>query len=291
MEKDPIGMSGLTTAQLIAGQEQEILEDWMAAQLASVTQRADLISAADQKRESAEFLRNFVQAISTDNWEDITAPPFKPLLQLLGEISRSRAILGFTPSETASYVFSLKDSLLVFLQEQLGDQPEVLNREIVRVSQLLDRLGLYTFETYSQSREALITEQGVAIIELASPTLRVWDEIVLLPLVGVVDTERAQLMLDSLLNAIAETEALVAILDVTGVPIIDTRVAQHILTAVEGAHMLGAETIITGVSVEAAKTLTKLQVRLGDVITRGSLRAGLRYALKLVGIKLTREEE
>ena len=291
MEKDPIGMSGLTTAQLIAGQEQEILEAWMAAQLTSITRRADLISAADQKRESAEFLRNFVQAISTDNWEDITAPPFKPLLQLLGEISRSRAILGFTPSETASYVFSLKDSLLVFLQEQLGDQPEVLNREIVRVSQLLDRLGLYTFETYSQSREALITEQGVAIIELASPTLRVWDEIVLLPLVGVVDTERAQLMLDSLLNAIAETEALVAILDVTGVPIIDTRVAQHILTAVEGAHMLGAETIITGVSVEAAKTLTKLQVRLGDVITRGSLRAGLRYALKLVGIKLTREEE
>ena len=111
-----------------------------------------------------------------------------------------------------------------------------------------------------------------------------------MPMVGIVDTTRAQLMLDSLLNAIAEIEALVAILDVTGVPVIDTHVARHIVTVVEGAHMLGAEVVITGVSVEAAKTLTKLHVQLGNVITRGSLRTGLRYAFKLVGVKLSREE-
>ena len=273
------GVSRPTTAQLIADKEQQVLDAWVAAQLTAPTRRADLVDAADLRRESADVLRAFVQAIAAESWEDITAPPFKPLLQLLGALSRSRAVQGFTPSETAAYVFSLKHTLLSFLQEGLGDQPEILNRELIAVSQLLDKLGLYTFETYAYSREELIAEQSATIMELASPTLRGWDEIVLLPPVGVVDTERAQLMLDSLLNAIAETEALVAILDVTGVPVIDTRVAQHILTAVEGAHMLGATAIITGVSVEAAKTLTKLQVRLGDVITRGTLRAGLRYAL------------
>ncbi len=291
MAKKEAGISGLmTTAQLIASKEQEILEAWMAAQLASIT-RADLISEADLKRESREFLEALVQAISSENLEDINASPYEPILQMLGDLSRSRATLGFSPSETATYVFSLKDSLLPFLQEGLADRPEVLNHEMIVISKLLDKLGLYTFEAYAQSHEELIAQQTATIMELASPTLRVWDEVVLLPLVGVIDTARAQLMLDSLLNAISETEALVAILDVTGVPVIDTRVAQHILTAVEGAHMLGAETIITGVSVESAKTLTKLQVRLGEVITRGSLRAGLRYALKLVGVKLAKAAE
>jgi len=291
MEEREAGISGLATAQLITSKESELLEAWVTAQLANVALREDLMSELDLRQESIRFLRAFVKAMSTGKVDDITAPAYEPLLEMLGDISRSRAAQGYTPSETATYVFSLKDSILEFLQADLAEQPEVLNREMIVISRLLDRLGLYTFETYAASREEMIRQQSAAIEELLSPALRVWEGIVLLPMVGIIDTLRAQDMLDSLLNAVAETEALVAILDVTGVPAIDTRVAQHLLTAVEGAHMLGAETIITGVSVEAAKTLTKLKVGLREVTTRGSLRAGLRYAFKLVNLKLVQEEE
>jgi len=272
-------------AQWLAQQEPDILAAWLEVQVASLSRRADLISEADLRQESKELLEAFTQAIAAEDLPDLTSPAFQPLLRLLEEMSRSQAAQGFSPSEMAAYVFGLKDILLTFLQEHLADQPVALNREFLRLSQVLDKLGLYTFEVFARSREELIAEQSEAILEMASPALRIWDDVVLLPLVGVIDTARAQTILDSLLCAIAETEALVAILDVTGVPIIDTRVAQHLLTAVEGAHMLGAETIITGVSVETAKTLTKLRVHLGQVITRGSLRAGLRLALKLVGEK------
>jgi len=291
MEEREAGISGLATAQLITSKESELLEAWVTAQLANVALREDLMSELDLRQESIRFLRAFVKAMSTGKVDDITAPAYEPLLEMLGDISRSRAAQGYTPSETATYVFSLKNSILEFLQADLAEQPEVLNREMIVISRLLDRLGLYTFETYAASREEMIRQQSAAIEELLSPALRVWEGIVLLPMVGIIDTLRAQDMLDSLLNAVAETEALVAILDVTGVPAIDTRVAQHLLTAVEGAHMLGAETIITGVSVEAAKTLTKLKVGLREVTTRGSLRAGLRYAFKLVNLKLVQEEE
>jgi len=281
--------AGTTTAKMITNQEGEILTAWVSTQLEAITRRADLIGADELRRESQQFLAAFAQAIATEAWEDIQAPGFKTLRQALAALSRSRAAQGFSPSETATFVFSLKDTLLAFLQDNLGSQPEALNREVIALSHLLDKLGLYTFEIFSREREDLLAAQLEAITEMASPALRVWDDIVLLPLVGTIDTQRAQIILDSLLNAIAETEALVAILDITGVPVIDTRVAQHLLTAVQGSHMLGAQTIITGVSVETAKTLTKLQITLGEVVTRGTLRSGLRYAFQLVGVRLSTE--
>ena len=173
MTTQEVGISGLTTAQLIADKEDEVLEAWVTAQLASLTRRADLISEADLRRESVEFLRAFVKAIASEELMDITTPLYEPLLQMLKAVARSRVAQGFTPSETATYVFGLKDSLLTFLQTDLADQPDILNREVIVVSQLLDKLGLYVFGILAQDREDLIEQQNMAILELSSPTLRI----------------------------------------------------------------------------------------------------------------------
>ncbi|NOZ70401.1 MAG: STAS domain-containing protein [Chloroflexi bacterium] len=264
-----------------------ILDQWLQYLRKQDTNWGALIDESTLQQESQAFLDLFAKAISeTEDWQDVQSSAFAPLRQYLENLADSRVIQGFTPSQTALYIFALKQAVLHVAQEDTEPKTKALTQSLLNIDLLLDKLGLMTFDTYVNHREALIAEQTAAILEMASPTLRVWDDVVLLPLVGVIDTERAQVMLDSLLNAIAETEATVAILDVTGVPVIDTQVAKHVLTAVDGAHMLGATVIITGVSVDAAKTLTKLRIDLGNVITRGTLRAGLRHALRLSGYRV-----
>lgn len=264
-----------------------ILDRWLQYLRKQDTNWGALIDESTLQQESQAFLDLFAKTISeTEDWQDVQSSAFAPLRQYLENLADSRVIQGFTPSQTALYIFALKQAVLHVAQEDAEPKTKALTQSLLNIDLLLDKLGLLTFDTYVNHREALIAEQTAAILEMASPTLRVWDDVVLLPLVGVIDTERAQVMLDSLLNAIAETEATVAILDVTGVPVIDTQVAKHVLTAVDGAHMLGAIVIITGVSVDAAKTLTKLRIDLGNVITRGTLRAGLRHALRLSGYRV-----
>jgi len=274
--------SEVTTAELLMEQEEALLAAWMKAQLADITLRKDLISEADLRTESVEFLRAFTVAISGENLDDITAPEYEPIVAMLGDISRSRAEQGFTSSETATYIFSLKDSILALLQEQLADQPDVMNREVIVISKLLDKLGLLTIEVYATAREEFMTQQREAILDLSTPALRLWDELLLMPLVGVIDTPRAQRMMERLLHGIVDTEARVALLDVTGVPVIDTAVAQHLMKTVAAARMMGAEVVITGISPDAAQTLTKLSVDLSSVRTSGTLRAGLAESLALI---------
>jgi len=282
----------LTTAQLLKDKEQLLLAVWMEAQLASITQRPDLMSEADLRKQSAEFLRAFVEAIASENVEDITAPEYDAVNAMLADVSRSRAVRGFSPSETATYVFSLKDSILAFLQEELADQPDVPSREVIVISKLLDKLGLVTFEAYAQGREQLINEQHQRLIEmLATPVLRVWEGILVMPLIGTIDTPRAQQIMEKLLQSIVDTESTVAILDVTGVPVVDTRVAQHLLRTIQAANMLGAQCILTGVSPYNAQTMVKLGIDLSGVISRGTLWTGLAEAFRMVGVRMMRVEK
>ena len=282
----------LTTAELLKGKEQLLLATWMEAQLASITLRPDLMNEAELRKQSTEFLRALVEAIASGNLEDITAPEYDAVNAMLADIASSRAVQGFTPSETAIYVFSLKDSILAFLQEHLADQPEVLNREVNVISKLLDKLGLVSFETYAQGREQLINQQHQRLIEmLATPVLRIWEEVLVMPLIGTIDTPRAQQIMEKLLQSIVDTESTVAILDVTGVPVVDTRVAQHLLTTIQAANMLGAQCIMTGVNPYNAQTMVKLGIDLSGVITRGTLQAGLEEALRIVGFRMMRVEK
>ena len=207
----------------------------------------ELMGEEQLRAEAGSLLRTLTIAFGAENCEDITQPAFADSATMLREVSASRARQGFTPSETATFILSLKNTLLEYLQQEIDDDLELLNAEVVKMNKLIDNLALVTFETYALTREDIIAQQNQAIIdqqsrwllELSTPVIQVWDDVVLLPLIGVIETQRAQQVMERLLHAIVKSQARVAILDVTGVPVVDTRVAQYLTQTVSAAKMLG----------------------------------------------------
>jgi rsbT co-antagonist protein RsbR len=208
-------------------------------------------------------------------WDDVRA--------LLADISRDRALAGFSPAETATFVFSLKQPIFVVLRDALADDPRRFSDEIWATSTLLDKLGLFTIEAYQRSREEVIERQQQELLDLSTPVVQLWDGILALPLIGTLDSERTQTVMESLLEAIVEKEATVAILDITGVPTVDTLVAQHLMKTVAAARLMGAECIISGIRPQIAQTIVHLGVDLGGVITKATLAGALKIALRKTG--------
>jgi len=277
--------------EVLAEAKGSLMKAWMEAQLASITLRDDLMTKKDLDKESGMFLDAFINVIGSGNLDDITAPEYKPIVAMLERISLSRSKQGYSASETATFIFSLKDSILKFLQGMYGDQPEVLNREVLVISKLLDKLGLVVVEHYAASREAVISSQALAILEVSTPVLKVWEGIVMMSLIGTVDTKRAQQITENLLQAIVATESEVAILDLAGVPAMDTKVAKHVLDTVQAAEMLGAICIVTGISPAMAQTITKLGIDVSRIESRATMRAGLAHAFRALRLKVVAVDE
>ncbi len=271
---------------LLKVKEKELLESWMKAQLANVALREDLMSEEDLRRQSTEFLRAFVRVVGTGNLEDVTAAEYKPIVKMLQEMSRTRAIQGYNASETVSYIFSLKDSLLNLMQSEYKADPVQLNTETIRISNLLDKLGIITFEEYARGREAVINEQQSSMMELSSPIVSLWKDILAVPVIGTLDSKRTQIIMENLLKRIVETGSKIAIIDITGVGIMDTLVATHLMKTVGAVKLLGAESVVTGIRPEVAQTVVHLGVDLGGIITRASLADGLSYAFKKLELKV-----
>lgn len=267
---------------VVQAHQEQLLEDWMRTQLASAAQRADLISEFDLRQQSAEFLDAFRQATQSDNLTDIMTPQWGEVREILTRLSRSRTQQGFTASETARFVFSLKQPLFTLLRQELEQEPETLADEIWAASVLLDNLGLFTTELYQQSREAVVARQQEELLELSTPVVKLWEGILAVPLIGTLDSARTQVVMESLLQQIVETEAAIAIVDITGVPTVDTLVAQHLLKTVAAARLMGADCLISGIRPQIAQTIVHLGVDL-KVTTKATLAEAFRAALQRSG--------
>ena len=276
-------------ADIVTRHEQPILEEWLREQLAALSARQDLISEADLLQQSAEFLALFTSACRSGNLTNITAPEWKPSCSFLGNVSRSRATQGFSPSETATFVFSLKQPFFSRLRQELGEDAAGLAEEMWSATVLLDMLGLYTTEVYQKAREEVIKLQQMEMLELSTPVVKLWDGIIALPLIGTLDSSRTNMMMENLLQSIVDTGSGIAIVDITGVPTVDTLVAQYLLKTVAAARLMGAECIISGIRPQIAQTMVQLGVEFRDVVTKASLADALAYAFRQIGCTVTKQ--
>ena len=266
--------------KIILSQRNEILQEWLHQQVSAQTLRADLISEAELRTDSERFLRVFSDAVQSGNLSDILGAEYKPVLEMLEDFSRSRGLRGFTPSETATFVFSFKQPLFSALRKPGEQNPAELADNMWVADLLLDKLGLYTTEVYQKSREEVIRRQQEEMLELSTPVVQLWEGIVALPLIGTLDSGRTSVVMETLLQTIVKTHSELAIIDITGVPTVDTLVAQHLLKTVAAARLMGADCIISGIRPQIAQTMVHLQIDLSSVTTKATMAEALRFALK-----------
>ncbi|MDO9586155.1 MAG: STAS domain-containing protein [Syntrophales bacterium] len=281
---------GSNVSELLAKKEREILDAWTKAQADVTALKKGLITEKQLREESARFLRILVEAVAGGNLEDITAPEYDEVNKFLANFSASRASMGFSPSETASYIFSLKQIIIRLLQEEFGDRLEIFVTTGLGFDALLDKLGLITFETYVKAREEVIREQQRSLMEVSTPVIQVWEEVLILPLIGTIDSARAKQIMENLLESIVTTKSSIVIMDITGVPAVDTEVANRLLTTMQAARLMGAECVLTGISPQISQTLVHIGVDLSGVTTRASLRDGLELAFRKLKVKVTKME-
>lgn len=274
-------MSQETQASHIRDNQDSILKDWVAYQLSPGTMRRDLVKEQDLREASRRFLDVFVTVV--ENGGDSSAQSWKSAQEFLGELSKTRAQQGFSPSETAMFVFSLKQPLFDMLQRQKQHDGKTLAKDLWDLTVLLDKLGLYTMEVYQHSRDSIIRRQQQELMELSTPVVQLWDEVLALPLIGTLDSSRTQVVMESLLQRIVETGARIAIIDITGVPTVDTLVAQHLMKTVSAARLMGADCIISGIRPQIAQTIVHLGVNLHDIVTKSTLADAFVVALQRTG--------
>jgi rsbT co-antagonist protein RsbR len=270
-------------AHILSKFESEILADWVQHQLATGTLRRDLTSEAELMEQCRAFLALLGEAAQKGNAADTAAPEWTPVREMLASVSRTRAKQGFLPSDTAMFVFSLKQPLFARLRREVGKDADALADAVWQTTVLLDRLGLYTTEVHQKSREEVIARQQQEMMELSTPVVELWDGILALPLIGTLDSARTQVVMESLLQRIVETGASIAIIDITGVPTVDTLVAQHLLKTVAAARLMGADCIISGIRPQIAQTIVHLGVELTNVLTKATLADAFTVALERTG--------
>ena len=279
-------MAKSAISEIFTKSKTTLLDEWVREQVSARTMRPDLISESQLRDDSARFLDLIGAAATADESLSPTSAAFAPVLEMLGDLSRSRSRMGFSPSETATFIFSFKQPVLNALQKaQSGNE---LIDSIWAITKLLDDLGLRTTEAYQAAREELIRRQQEDMIELSTPVVRLWDGVVAVPLIGTLDSNRTNMVMEALLTAIVSTRSEIAIIDITGVPTVDTLVAQHLLKTVAATRLMGADCIISGIRPQIAQTMVHLQIDLSTVTTKSTLAEALLVALKRTGYSVSR---
>jgi rsbT co-antagonist protein RsbR len=278
----PVATSRLP--QLLERRESDILDQWTRAQLSAPLSRRGTIPDSELRDQSREFLGLLRHAAGKGSLDSIDGAAWQGVRDGLTDISRARGASGFSASETATFVFSLKQPLFSALREEYGADAAGLADEIWKTSLLLDKLGLLTTEVYQKGREEVIARQQEEMLELSTPVVKLWDGILALPMIGTLDSARTQVVMESLLQRIVETGAEVAIIDITGVPTVDTLVAQHLIKTITAARLMGADCIISGIRPQIAATIVHLGVDLSMVVTKATLADAFAVALSRVGL-------
>lgn len=287
MSTVPIDRKNLALFSILAKNQEDIVSDWI-REMTGTTRRSDLMKESELRMQCTEFLRLINDALERAG-ADFRSDAWEPVRGMLSEISRSRAQQGFSPAETAMFVFSVKKPLFAQIRRAYKDDAEGLVNETWLVTELLDAMGLYTTEVYQKSREEVIKRQQEELLELSTPVVKLWEGILALPVIGTLDSARTQVVMESLLQAIVQTNSKVAIIDITGVPTVDTVVAQHLLKTVTAARLMGADCIISGVRPQIAQTIVHLGINLLDVTTKASLAAAFRLALDRTGFTFVQD--
>ena len=276
-------------AALVMKNEEAILAEWLREMSGSV-RRSDLIKDSDLRAQGTQFLRLLKDGLETGNLS-FQSSVWEKMREMLTELSRNRAALGFTPSETASFIFSIKRPLFTQARQANKSNADLMADQMWVITELLDSMGLYTTEVFQKSREEMIRRQQEELLELSTPVVKLWDGVLALPVIGTLDSARTQVVMESLLQAIVQTNSRVAIIDITGVPTVDTVVAQHLLKTVTAARLMGADCIISGVRPQIAQTIVHLGINLLDVTTKANLASAFSLALKKLGITFVKETQ
>ena len=270
-------------SEILTHHEPAILQRWVEAQTTGSGFRPDRMSAADVRDSATSFLSALRRA-GESGTNDLHSPAWKDVRDVLDSLSARRAEQGFSPSETAMFVLSLKEPIFQQLRESGGLVPAKLADAIWETSTVLDKLGLYTTEVHQRSRDAIIVRQQREMLEVSTPVVTLWNGVLALPLIGTLDSARTQVVMESLLQRIVETGASIAIIDITGVPTVDTLTAQHLLKTVAAARLMGGECIISGIRPQIAQTIVHLGVDLGTVVTKATLADAFAVALDQLGL-------
>lgn len=271
---------------IIEGSEQELLTEWLALLQKSGSARKTSIASRELEETARALLGGIRRGLESGNISDLSGSEWNTATEYLASFSRQRAEEGHTPTDTAMFVFSLKEPLFARIRQQLAADPQALAEETWHATLLIDRLGLLTTDIFLKTREEVIRRQQQDLLEISTPVVRLSEGILALPLIGTLDSARTQVVMQNLLEAIVSHSASIAIIDITGVPTVDTLVAQHLLRTVAAARLMGADCIISGIRPQIAQTIIHLGVDLADVITKATLADAFQIALKKLGFSM-----
>lgn len=275
-------------AAILKNNQKDILDNWIKNQIADAD-RSEGISDEVIKNNSNQFFKLFIEATKNGNLEDVDSKEWEAVKTMLSELSASRAVQGSSPTETANLIFALKKPIFVALNADIGDSSPDLAKATWEITILLDKLGMYTTEVYQRSREAIIRRQQKDMLEMSTPVIKIWEGILAVPLIGTLDSSRTQIVMEALLQAIVETGAKITILDITGVPTVDTQTAQHLIKTVSAARLMGADCIISGIRPQIAQTIVHLGIDIYDITTKATMADAIDEALSRNGWTVSKE--
>lgn len=275
-----------TAIDALLKQQSEVQTVWLSALDESGSSRG--VRADELRNQTADFLKLFTDGVAETGMDNWHASSWNEIREFLEKLSHSRALQGLDAQQTASFIFSLKRPLFNLLQRECAEDPVALNSQITSISELLDFMGLHTVKTFQKARESVIKRQQEELLELSTPVVKLWDGVLALPMIGTLDSQRTQVVMESLLQRIVDTGSEIAIIDITGVPTVDTLVAQHLLKTVTAIRLMGADCIISGVRPQIAQTIVHLGLDLEGIVTKANLADAFALALRRANLTVTK---